>query len=113
MDQTQLIPAGLSSQQQWASSMSSAKQLGLAAPQQQAGLARLSQAIEMALAAQERLQEGRQACLQLHGEEQAQYCCATLKQQMVQMRSALDLLETLVADAHWPIPKYRELLFVL
>ncbi|CAN5612628.1 hypothetical protein BH09MYX1_BH09MYX1_61890 [soil metagenome] len=31
---------------------------------------------------------------------------------MVEVRHACDELESIVADDHWPLPKYREMLFL-
>jgi glutamine synthetase len=114
MAHTQLIPAAMASQQQCADSIRSTTEvLGLTPHQQIGNLRELTQAIEGALKAGEQVEKSRHACRELATEQQAHFCCQTLKPQMVQLRSALDRLETLTIDTHWPIPKYRELLFVV
>jgi glutamine synthetase len=49
-----------------------------------------------------------------HGDELA--ACRTLSGKMrplmQDVRDAADALESLVDDEHWPLPKYREMLFV-
>lgn len=45
-------------------------------------------------------------------EEHMQYCATTLRKLMDQVRAHADKLETQVADEHWPLPKYREMLFI-
>ena len=45
-------------------------------------------------------------------EKHMQHCAETLRSGMDAVRSHADTLETLVADAHWPLPKYREMLFI-
>lgn len=46
------------------------------------------------------------------GKEGAQYAGATLAPAMNQLREALDRAEKVVADDFWPLPKYREMLFL-
>jgi len=45
-------------------------------------------------------------------EEHMQYCAGTLRGLMDGVRSHVDALETEVADEYWPLPKYREMLFI-
>jgi len=45
-------------------------------------------------------------------EEHMRYCADTLRPLMDRVRSHADALETEVADVYWPMPKYREMLFV-
>jgi glutamine synthetase len=45
-------------------------------------------------------------------EAHMQYCAGTLRDLMNQVRKHADALETLVADEYWPLPKYREMLFI-
>ena len=40
------------------------------------------------------------------------YCADTLRPLMDEVRSHADALETEVADEYWPLPKYREMLFI-
>lgn len=45
-------------------------------------------------------------------EDHMHYCAGTLRGLMDQVRSHADALECLVADEYWPLPKYREMLFM-
>jgi glutamine synthetase len=108
--QTQLLPAAVQAQAAWMGAVRQAQELALPTQEQRAPLERLSQAIESGYHALHQLEEARGA---LPEQERAHYCCETLLPRMRQLRVALDRLETLVADSSWPLPKYRELLFVV
>ena len=41
-----------------------------------------------------------------------QFCASAIRDRMDAVRGFADALETSIGDAHWPLPKYRELLFV-
>jgi glutamine synthetase len=45
-------------------------------------------------------------------EEHMQYCAGTICGLMDEIRGYADLLETIVADELWPLPKYSEMLFI-
>ncbi len=45
-------------------------------------------------------------------EEHMQYCAGVLRASMDTVRGHADALECVVADDHWPLPKYREMLFI-
>ncbi|MCR9104270.1 MAG: glutamine synthetase III [Gammaproteobacteria bacterium] len=45
-------------------------------------------------------------------EEHMQFCAGTIRGLMDEVRASADTLETLVADELWPLPKYREMLFI-
>jgi glutamine synthetase len=45
-------------------------------------------------------------------EDHMQYCAKTLRPMMDQVREYADALEGEVADDLWPLPKYREMLFI-
>lgn len=45
-------------------------------------------------------------------EAHMQYCAGTICGLMVEVRGYADLLETIVADEFWPLPKYAEMLFI-
>jgi glutamine synthetase len=44
--------------------------------------------------------------------EEANYMCGTVLEKMLAVREAADRLERVVPDGLWPLPKYREILFV-
>jgi glutamine synthetase len=45
-------------------------------------------------------------------EAHMKYCADTIRALMNEVRAHADALETDVADAYWPLPKYREMLFI-
>ena len=45
-------------------------------------------------------------------EEHMQFCANDIRGQMEKIRSHADALEAEVADELWPLPKYREMLFI-
>ena len=45
-------------------------------------------------------------------EDHMQYCAGTLRGLMDGVRQHADALEAQVADEYWPLPKYREMLFI-
>lgn len=45
-------------------------------------------------------------------QKQAEYFCFTVKPQMEVLRSHVDALEMLIDDEMWPLPKYREMMFL-
>ncbi len=45
-------------------------------------------------------------------EDHMQYCAGTLRGLMDKVRAHADALESEVADEYWPLPKYREMLFI-
>ena len=45
-------------------------------------------------------------------EEHMQYCAGTIRVLMDEVRRHADTLEAEVADEYWPLPKYREMLFI-
>ncbi|MDF1762801.1 MAG: glutamine synthetase type III, partial [Oleibacter sp.] len=45
-------------------------------------------------------------------EEHMNFLAADVRALMTDIRSSADTLETLVSDELWPLPKYREMLFI-
>jgi glutamine synthetase len=45
-------------------------------------------------------------------EAHMQYCAGTILGLMGTVRTHADALEAEVADEYWPLPKYREMLFI-
>jgi hypothetical protein len=41
-----------------------------------------------------------------------QHCATTVRDHMDAVRALADALETVIADEYWPLPKYREMLFI-
>jgi glutamine synthetase len=49
----------------------------------------------------------------LDGEDRAELYFEELKPLMEHIRKHCDDLETVIADEHWDLPKYREMLFIM
>ena len=45
-------------------------------------------------------------------DEQMQYCASEIRSLMDEVRVHADVLETEISDEKWPLPKYREMLFI-
>jgi len=70
-------------------------------------------AIEESLRYVDELEKERQEACELDVEAQALAFSEKVHHKMEQARGAIDHLETLVDDERWPLPKYRELLFMV
>ena len=76
-------------------------------------VAALGESLEAALAGVEALQKKLGEVHASHDEMKAcQRLGAEVRPLMQELRAASDRLETLVDDELWPLPKYREMLFV-
>lgn len=108
---TSILPAALDSQKKYAKSIAKASEL-LNSKQAFKGqlefLQNLASSIEEAISAAKEL-EGAKSKLKNMDAASAR----TLKDLMEKLRHAGDRLELLTDDAIWPLPKYRELLFVI
>lgn len=108
---TMILPAALKYQKEVAESVAAAKAAGVAAPGAET-LQVLVTAItefQKALAALEKAKDHHAA-----GEpyDHAKYMRETVFPALVELRATADRLETLVADEYWPLPTYREMLFL-
>ncbi|HUX34118.1 MAG TPA: glutamine synthetase III [Gemmatimonadaceae bacterium] len=113
MVDTLVLPAGFSYAGSLARAAAEAKTGGISAgPQVAAGneVARLLTAVQKQRAA---LGKALHKAESMHGtlEAQARYCTTTCADAMHALREACDALELAVGDQHWPLPKYREMLF--
>ena len=45
-------------------------------------------------------------------DEHMQYCATVIRALMNEVRLHADALEAEIADEQWPLPKYREMLFI-
>ena len=110
--ETQILPAAYQYATVLAEGVAAAKSLGLQAPHTEV-LTKLYQTLGNAQAELKRLER---IVSQLHAlsdeEEKAKKVASELKPAMEGLRSHCDQLETMVADDYWPLPKYREMLFL-
>ncbi|MFN4242480.1 MAG: glutamine synthetase III [Tepidisphaerales bacterium] len=111
MARTMILPAALKYQTDVAQSVATAKAAGVSAPGVET-LQVLVTAIaefQKALAALEKAREH-----QPHGDayEHAKYMRDSVLPALNDLRFTADKLETLVADEYWPLPTYREMLFL-
>ena len=111
---TQILPAAIDCQKAVAESLQalSAVQKG-GGVQQRAVLKELSNAIEEAIKAVDGVEGARASAMAKHGA-----ACALAFSDVVSLknsiaRKAVDALECIVDDRRWPLPKYRELLFLV
>ncbi|MCB9877211.1 MAG: glutamine synthetase III [Planctomycetes bacterium] len=111
---TMILPAAQKTQRDVAESIAAAKALGLDVSRQFERLHALSATIERCVVAIDELNgkfehaEGHSGDTLSH----AKLYRDEVVPAMVKLREHADVLETLTDDSYWPLPKYRELLFV-
>ncbi|HEY3294775.1 MAG TPA: glutamine synthetase III [bacterium] len=113
---TLILPAGFGYQDSVASAVNSVRQVQKEAmlPEQTDFVARVCAAVARMQAALDRLDRVR---AEADGMEEdllgkAEFCRHTILAAMDEARASGDALELLVDDALWPLPKYREMLFI-
>ncbi|WP_020473853.1 glutamine synthetase III family protein [Zavarzinella formosa] len=110
MSSTMIIPAVIRFQTELATAVNASKAAGVEGPTDllktvSTGLADLSKATSALCEALHHHTEGELI-------DHAKYARDTLLPKMLDVRKAADKLETVVADDLWPIPTYREMLFI-
>ncbi|MBK8977804.1 MAG: glutamine synthetase III [Planctomycetes bacterium] len=113
---TTILPAALRFQAQLAESIEAARRAGVKSlARQEARLAETAAGIESALGALAALQE-RFETVEAHENGSPERHARAYRDEvipaMTALREACDELETLVDDELWPLPKYREMLFI-
>lgn len=109
---TQILPACYLYHGKLASSVASAKAAGVPAPQMET-LVRLSTLLATLQTKRASLEAGmRKVESQAAEEEKAKTLATDASIAMADVRSVCDELEAIVADDFWPLPKYREMLFL-
>ncbi|MCC6670299.1 MAG: glutamine synthetase III [Planctomycetes bacterium] len=112
---THVLPVALNHQERLASSVSAARQAGVSDLRaQEKLLATLSGRVNQLLTAIEALQAASDKAETHHGshKDHATFYRDQVIPAMSQVRQACDALELLVDDDLWPLPKYREMLFI-
>ncbi len=116
LGRTVILPAGFGYQQRTVEAVSSAKEfLGNALFSEQVDfVGRVSQTVTRLCAALDVLDRIRHEADGLEEDlmARAEFCRNTVLPAMDEVRSAADALELIVDDALWPLPKYREMLFL-
>ena len=110
--ETQILPASYQYSTVLAGGVAAAKAVGMQAPQTEA-LAKLYQVVSTAQVELKKLERILDTVRALENEEEkAKKIAAELMPQMGAIRDQCDLLENMVADGFWPLPKYREMLMI-
>jgi glutamine synthetase len=111
MARTQILPAALKHQSLLADAVSKTMDAGVQAPEQKAALERFvgyANSLREAISCLE-------AAMHVHGDDilaEAVHMKTKLIPAMQQVRTAADHLETVVTAEYWPLPTYREMLFL-
>lgn len=109
---TQLLPAAYAYHGALASAVVSAKAAGVSAPQNDV-LAKLTSHLSVLQTKRSTLDSQMSKLGALTSEEdKAKGLCKEVSFTMEEIRHACDELEGIVADQYWPLPKYREMLFL-
>ncbi len=110
--ETQILPAAYQYSTVLAEGVAAAKAIGLKAPQEEV-LVRLYQTLSSAQAELKKLDRTLGQIRSNDSEEaKADLIAGDLKPVMDSLRKECDQLENMVADGYWPLPKYREILFL-
>ena len=111
---TMLLPAAQKTQRDVADSLSAAKMHGLATERQSERLGDMTRRIEDFVHCIGELADVFEKCENHEGSEFEQACAYRdeVIPAMNRLREHADQLETMTDDDYWPLPKYRELLFL-
>lgn len=112
---TQVLPAAMKQQEMMGNSLATYKSLfkDSSVTGQEELLRKLSCAIERSIECCNQLETNQKNALSLPMGERAEFFCQKIDPQMVDFRTTVDFIETAVDDSLWPLPKYRELLFLI
>jgi glutamine synthetase len=111
---TQILPAALEYQKNSAKSILSTKEMiGAKSPGQIKHLKSLNGLIETAIEKATLLKDAQKKEFKGESGLKALHYLTHVEEKMHELRNSVDTLEQLVDDKLWPIPKYRELLFLI
>lgn len=109
---TQILPACFAYHGALCANVASAKAVGVEAPQS-ATLALLTDLLKKTQSRLQDLQKASATAEETHDElKKAKLYSTSVSPLMQELRTAVDSMESLVADDAWPLPKYREMLFI-
>lgn len=117
MGRTLILPPSLSWQRKLAETIGSLRKAGCDEgvwETHQLQLDRVNRHVRDLMIALDRLDEELPRCMEIKGSmlDRARFCRDLLLPVMTACRAEADALESLVDDARWPLPKYRELLWI-
>jgi glutamine synthetase len=114
MFKTQILPSAMKQQDMMANSIASYEKLISGTLKEQTSLLKnLGNAIEESITLCKELEKAQKNASSLSIVERAEYMCEEVLPTMEKFRAAVDYIETVVDDSVWPLPKYRELLFLI
>ncbi|PJD97865.1 MAG: glutamine synthetase [Parachlamydia sp.] len=115
MFRTQILPVATHQQKEIAKGIKLMQEIAPSQSllKQKEWLEDLSQAIEVAYQKMQELEEVSQKAEALPLREKAVTCCEKVVPKCAEFRQEVDRIESLVDDAYWQLPKYRELLFMV
>ncbi len=114
MATTLFVPAAVEYQGALAKVLESQKAAGIKAPAQTALLRQVAEKVEAVLEGAEELEAARaKADAVGDAEAKAAAYCGEVKPYFDKIRAHVDALELLMPAASWPVPKYREMLFLM
>lgn len=111
--QTQILPAAQRDLGERAASLQNAHQLGIQSDAQLKEVQCLSTLIDQAIFASQELSQIFAQTEGLGWEAKGKVFCELAAPKMREFRAKVDALETRVDDTLWPLPKYREMLFLV
>lgn len=113
--QTQILPAAIEFQKNLAANITLCESMGVKSLKGQNALFKnLSSLIEKGITEAEKLEKVREAAAEIKEvQKRAHAFCYKVIPQGEALREIVDTLEKLVEDKLWPLPKYRELLFMI
>jgi len=111
---TQIYPAALKMQKKMAKTLKVTKEaIGKGCPTQKKKLIEFIEAVRQASEAVDRLEQLRDQAAKYEGTAMVKAFAGKVVPQMKKTRLFVDALEKQVDDSLWPLPKYRELLFLI
>ena len=114
MANTMIVPTAIDYQNILIGTVSGLKQLGIACDEQTKRLSTVSEHIESLSKALSKLDKKIEKAESEHDEQKkALFLTDSLIPVMNSIREHCDALEELVPDQDWPLPKYREMLFIM
>lgn len=112
--QTQIIPALMRHQKEYATSLQAMKEIGIEAyPNQQASLQQVASLMHSSFTLLEEFKKVLDQAEPLGWEAKGQVFSDVISVKMEELREHMDRLEKVCSDPLWPLPKYWEMLFIL